>query len=80
MSRVFLFLMLGTFFLTGVLPNSLNTVAAVFMVLSFAAACLMVEWSRSLARLMFMYFAGLAITFIYIGVGMTNGAPAVAPF
>ncbi len=78
MSRVFLFLMLGTFFLTGVLPNSLNTVAAVFMFLSFAAACLMVEWSRSLARLMFMYFAGLAITFIYIGVGMTNGAPAVA--
>lgn len=78
MNRIFLSLMLGTFFLTGVLPNSLNTVAAVFMVLSFAAACLVVEWSRSLARLMVMYFAGLVITFTYIGVGTINGAPVVA--
>ena len=78
MNRIFLFSMLGTFFLTGVLPNSLNIVSAVVMVFSFAAACLVVEWTRPLAKLMVIYFAGLAVTFIYIGVGMINGAPAVA--
>lgn len=77
-NRIFLFLMLGTFFLTVVFPNSFNAAAAAFMALSFVVACSLIQWSRALARLMIMYFAGVAITLIYLGIGMMNGAPAVA--
>lgn len=78
MSRLFLFLMLCTFFLTGIVPNSLSAAAAITMVLGFIVAIPLIEWNRSLARLLIMYLAGVAVTVTYIVVGMANGATSIA--
>jgi hypothetical protein len=77
-NNAFLPLMVVNFFFNAVIPNSYSVIAAFALILSFAIAIFQVEWTESLVRLIFLFFASATVTLTYIVVGIINGAPSIA--
>jgi hypothetical protein len=69
-----------TIFLSVVLPNSMRITAATALVVCAFSSIFVMNKSRRLLEILFLYGLTLFVTFFYVLVGIIKGAPSVAAF
>lgn len=73
--RTFLNSVFVLLFLAAVIPNSLQLMTAIGMVLCFFLALPLVTWNVGLRRALFVYLLTVIVTVFYTIVGISSGAP-----
>lgn len=76
--QIYGLLLIVLFLLVSVVPNSLNTEAGVALSVAFMLSVYFIALSKSLKKLISLFFLSVVVTIFYMMLGVYNDAPLIA--